>query len=276
MPDFYFQIKGFKSDAYGSLIWPPLESGRISAKNAKEARKLLSEEHGHTLPGRRPKDTEGATYPFIVTITEMTEDTPHLYSLFEVKTCRHDSCSTQFRVIDKYNDPNYLDKGGDFCSPRCRDLQRNSERGFNPQEIQATGTRTAVIYRIFNRTNGQCYIGKTSQVVTLRWYQHLFHPSDNRFHQALKSSQITDWDFSVIESIPLINCIYPKEDGAVWGSPHRKGEGAEDMWARLVAEREQYWISHYDSIQNGYNTVSALAEKNTKKITDELSDETGE
>ena len=77
-----------------------------------------------------------------------------------------------------------------------------------------------------------CYIGKTSQVFTLRWYQHFYQSGDCKFHAAIKNSNFTDWSFDVIEI----------------------ANSAEE-----VSIREQYWIDHYDSISNGYNSVSAYS-----------------
>jgi hypothetical protein len=261
MPEFYFQIKAFKPDVSGQILWPPIESGKISAKNAKDARNQLSEEHGSKLAGRRPKETDGATYPFFVTLTEMTEETPHLHDLFKLQTCLHETCDAQFRVIDKYNDHACSDKGKDFCSRSCRELHRNANRSLvSHNHIGGIGAKEAVIYRITHKQSGKCYIGKTAQIVTLRWYQHLYQPSDNKFHQALKSSNLVDWSFEVIEKIPFTNVVKQGDDSFL---AHDRLKDTERAWTRLVAEREQHWISHYDSISNGFNSVSAITDIDT-------------
>ena len=98
------------------------------------------------------------------------------------------------------------------------------------------GIEPPVIYRVFNRLTGMSYVGKTTQVFTLRWYQHFYHGGKCKFHDAIKASKKEDWDFSIIETV-----VTPKD---------------EDLDC-FVATREQFWIDEFDSIENGYNTVTA-------------------
>ena len=105
-----------------------------------------------------------------------------------------------------------------------------------------------MIYKITNKHNGLCYIGQTIRSFTLRWWEHIVRPSNCKFHSALKDSKISDWIFEVVEVIPSGN----KEK---------------------LDERESYWIRHYNSINNGFNTVKVgnYVPDNSQKLIEEVS-----
>ena len=103
-----------------------------------------------------------------------------------------------------------------------------------PNELNENGT--AVINKIKNINTGLVYIGKTTQAFTLRWYQHFYQKGDCKFHKAIKQSSLTDWQFSIIEIVKTPKGVSPID---------------------YVRERESYWISEYDSIESGYNSVVA-------------------
>lgn len=95
-----------------------------------------------------------------------------------------------------------------------------------------------VIYKITNKNNNKCYIGQTTQPFTLRWYQHMFQPSDTKFHKEIKgNSTINDWTFEIIEVLK-----FKREDSTA----ERK---------KQLNERENHWIKFCDSINNGYNSM---------------------
>ena len=104
------------------------------------------------------------------------------------------------------------------------------------RDRQITFSR-GVIYSILHVPSGMRYIGQTTIAFTLRWHQHLNAKSGNKFHSFLaKNNQIEDWQFSIVERVQL-----------------PEGESPRGY----LNQREQYWISHYDTIEKGLNTAVA-------------------
>ena len=85
------------------------------------------------------------------------------------------------------------------------------------------------IYRITNLVNGKIYIGQTVQSLEERFYKHCAKYSD-RLHFVM----------------PIKQAIFK------YGKENFKIELIEDCDIELLNEREQYWISYYDSYNNGY------------------------
>lgn len=228
---FFYQIKGRSDESpYSGWTWPPIFSGRVMAKNSKAARKIISDEHNHDFPMKlTDKNRDAALY--LLNIREIKSDDKRTIELFEPRSCKE--CGDTFRIIDKYNDGNTSSKDPDFCSESCKTTHRHRFAVF---DFRASSRNLeAFIYRIFNQKTGKSYIGKTKQAFTLRWYQHFYHGKGTPFHLAIQESALTDWLFSVVE------VVNPPKD-------------AEPM--DYISSREAYWINHFDSIENGYNTMS--------------------
>lgn len=229
---FLYQIKG-KNDA-GGWLWPPLWTDIIEASNKLEAKKVVEEIHGKVFPERVLR--KDRLNDFLMVLKEIKEDDFHTRSLMEVKLCKY--CGKQFKVIEKYCMGN--EGGGrDYCSSACAQYMKSEQLPpFAPGNNQP-----AVIYKITNKITGKHYIGKTNQVFTLRWYQHFFQPGNNKFHEAIKNSKLTDWTFEIIEvvDLPAIETI--------------------DNALEFVLKREMYWIGVYNSLNNGYNTTPSLVEE---------------
>lgn len=230
---FYYQIKGKDESGFmGNWSWPPVFSGMVEAENKKKAKLLIDDEYGRKFPLRvLKKDID--EHHYLLNIKEVNEGDERTIGLFELIEC--EQCNKKFRVIDKYNDFNENDKGRDFCSQSCKSRWYESNKTIKiPSNELSNGI--AFIYQIKNKITGMSYIGKTTQVFTLRWYQHFYQHGDCKFHKAIKESKFSDWTFSVIEIVQNI-------DGEVNGE--------------TVKRREGYWISEFDSINNGYNSVQA-------------------
>ena len=243
MPQYLYQIKGKGgdgSDSYSTWLFPPLWTDMIEAKDKKEAKLIVEEEYGRKFP-LRVLHEDLASNEFLLVIKEVKENDHHTRKLFEANTCKQ--CGAQFKQIEKYQLGN---KGGgfSFCSNECskkHDMD-NALPHFNAESYQYN-TRP-VIYKITNKDTGMCYIGKTCQVFTLRWYQHFFQASDTKFHRAIKESKPTDWVFEVVETV-----IIPDEIKF-------NSKEAND----LIFKREMLYINLNDSIKNGYNSVSSKNE----------------
>lgn len=228
--EFYFQLKA--QGEWGGWHFPPLYSDRVFAKNKKEAKKKVEEQFDRKLPLRviyEKREQE----PYLLRLTEIGESDLKIKSLFDINTC--EECSKEFRVIDNYNDPHEFYKGFDFCSNDCKLAYRSKNRAFVSNSCDPNSPHPTVIYKITNKESGMCYIGKTHQAFTLRWWQHFSSGDDNKFHKAIRDSKYTDWTFEIIEVIE--------------SAP----EGLNND--EYAFERESYWINEYDSINNGYNSL---------------------
>jgi len=203
----------------------------VQSEDKKGARALIDEEYGRKFPLRvLRKDMDSEHY--LLHIREVGEDDEKTLRLFEPIACKE--CETIFRIIDKYNDANKHNKGAEFCSSKCAKDYRERSSYRTPSELDGSGT--AVIYKIANVKTRMVYIGKTTQAFTLRWYQHFYQNGDCKFHEAIKNSELTDWEFCLLEVVKTPKNEHPSE---------------------FVKQREAFWIGEYDSIDNGYNSVAA-------------------
>jgi len=227
LTEFYYQIKGKAGVGNQSLscwTFPPIFSGKVSAKNKAEAKEMIEKEYHKKFPLRvLHKDIDNNE--FLLKIEDMT-DNDYLKSLFEKRECIE--CKTKFRRIDLYNNANVIYKGDKFCSDSCKQTYYERERAENFEQNQGFYDSIPVIYKITNKNNNKVYIGQTTQSFTLRWWQHIkWGVSDCKFHKAMRESKVTDWTFEVIEVV--------------------KDKSKLD-------ERESYYIKQFDSIKEGYNT----------------------
>lgn len=233
---YYYQIKGKTGDKDGWSNWtfPPIYSGRIKAENKIEAKKMIEQNYNKHFPLRvLNKDLD--SNEFLLKIEDMTNNN-YLIKLFEYNECKNEECKKKFRRIDLYNDTNVKTKGMDYCSDKCREIEREKYeieriKNFNNPEMDNPNGfyNIPVIYKITNKNNNMCYIGQTTQSFTLRWWQHIkWGESDCKFHKAIQKGKLTDWLFEIIEVVENRYCL---------------------------DERESYYIKQFDSINKGYNTV---------------------
>jgi len=227
--DYYYQIKGLLKD--GNWSWPPIASGQITAGSTKEARQILESEYGVKLPGAKGKsDTV-----LLCTLIDM-ENKPYLRQRFDVRICTQ--CGKEYTLNEKY----LLNAGGnrEHCSSDCSLDERNTKGVEVYVNSELNGIHEAVIYKITNKKTGLCYIGKTTQAFTLRWYQHFYQSCGTKFHSAIKEYGLDCWTFEVIEIV-----------------------GDRRTPVSIILERESFWIKHFNSINNGYNSVISKTEEIT-------------
>lgn len=226
---FYYQIKGKNPANYGvwGSVWsfPPLACGIVYARDRKHAKELIEDEYEHTFPTRvLSKDL--ASNEFLLHIQDAKE---HHFRLYEEKECRY--CGAKFRKIDLYNDSNSHTKGGSgYCSDECQKLALDAT---TTEYTLQYGTNRA-IYCITHKPTGKRYIGQTTQSFTLRWWQHIKAPADNKFHKFFKETDISEWTFEVLEMLTS---------------------------EQSLDEREQFYIDKFDSIKNGFNSRPQITQK---------------
>lgn len=240
MTSFFYQIKARLTEPEVGLYsgtsnweWPPIFCGKVEAENKKEAKKIIDDEYGRVFP-LRVLQTDLKQYPFLLNV-EKIKIGSRQEDLFKPQTCIH--CKSIFYVIDKYNDSRVYNKGFDYCSDKCKQDSDGIRESLRLQGLALSGNSEPVIYKITNKVTGKCYIGKTTQVFTLRWYQHFFQNGNCKFHEEIKKSKVSDWIFQVQEII-----VIP--------------EGVKDILEieKLIIERERHYILQFDSIENGYNS----------------------
>lgn len=92
------------------------------------------------------------------------------------------------------------------------------------------------IYKITNKINGKCYIGKTERTIEARWKEHVNNYTRSKeynkpLYAAMRKYGIENFVIEEIEKIEETNN------------------------SSFVNEREIYWIEYYQSFKNGYNAT---------------------
>ena len=86
---------------------------------------------------------------------------------------------------------------------------------------------TGIIYKITNKINNKIYIGLTTRTLETRWKEHLRHSS---------------------QKIDIAINEFGEENFII--------EQIEECSNEMLDEREQFWISYYNSFNGGYNLTS--------------------
>ncbi len=241
MKEFYFDIKSRIDAENGGWSWPPVWSGKIEAEDKKEARKLIEEEYQQKFTMRDGKNVKDVM--FLLSIKPMSD---YLAKRFHPISCP--ICATEFTANEVYilgmSDAR-------FCSINCKrenelSLQIDSSRDLYFADYQ----NPPVIYCIRNIKENKYYIGKSIRSFTLRWWEHiksakLRDKGLNKFHQVLRDTSIVDWEFKVIEVID----VYPDHITSYTDKE------------RYILSRETHWMTVYNSVELGYNSLESLKKK---------------
>jgi hypothetical protein len=224
MKDFYCIIQGQSENGYG---WERLIRDKVTAEDKAAARKQIESIHNKKIP-MRIKGVNVKPDSLLLSLYEIVPGTYKVVKeMFEIQTCSE--CGETFKPIDKYN-LNGFWGGADTCSDECRELQRRSNFKYEDFNVSIP-----VIYKIYNIKTKMYYIGQTQRSFTLRWWEHIKAADNNKFHKALKDTELTDWRFSVVEVVKDI---------------------------KELDSRELYWIKEFDSINSGYNTIKKKEQGN--------------
>jgi hypothetical protein len=241
MKEFYFDIKARENtegDSYSKWGWPPVWSGKVEAEDSKEARKKVEEEYNRKFIMKDGKNTQSEM--FLLSLKPMSDYLAKRFELVECCICGEAFTANEAYILGL--------RDARFCSLNCKaedDQNRELKRLDESFEI-GNLINPPVIYQIRNIKDNKVYIGKSIRSFTLRWWEHLkiakgYSNATNKFHAALQSSQLEDWEFKVIEVIR-----YPEE---------LKGRTELE---RYILQRETYWMNEKDSINNGYNSLESL------------------
>lgn len=92
------------------------------------------------------------------------------------------------------------------------------------------------IYKITNKINGKCYIGKTLNTIEQRWQEHIRESKQARslnrpLYKAINKYGIDNFSINIVEEIDNVLQID-------------------------INEREKYWIEYYQSFKSGYNATT--------------------
>lgn len=111
-----------------------------------------------------------------------------------------------------------------------------------------TGGYMNIVYRHINKTNGKIYVGQTSKTLNercgLEGYGYLYSngkTSNNKFANAIRKYGWENFDHEILKE--------------------NLNDDDADYW-------ENYYINEFDSIKNGYNSISGG--KKYKKFSDEV------
>jgi len=253
---FFYRLQVPSSmDELSYIHWDDFEIGYITANDKKEARALLEDDFNAKISMRATKLEDFGSeskYKYLVKIFPPDEHWDEYWG--GEKEC--EVCGTKFTIIDRNNKGEF--NGSDaYCCSECHsvgkyniNMLREEEKIYKTME-ENNGIHNPCIYKITNKNTQMVYIGQTTQYATFRWYQHFASPkSDSKFHSEICNSQITDWIFEVIE-------IFTNDD---------LKDIEYSQKNTFINQREQYWINHYNSIEDGYNSATADKEERDKHI----------
>lgn len=94
--------------------------------------------------------------------------------------------------------------------------------------------KSGEIYRIVNKKNDMCYIGKTNGTSSLRWKTHVYGYENSEIAKAIKEFGVSNFYFEVLEEVEI------------------SLDGIEDSKSAL-SKAERKWMHYFDSINKGYN-----------------------
>lgn len=241
---YFYRIKIPKLCKYGygkEWEYKPFDIGYIDANSKIEARKELEKEYDIDLKMRVLKENIGVKDIFLLQLYEPNDYYDKLWT--EERQCLNCDCTFTRLARDKANDFKYIKAV--YCSEYCELL--GEDKRLQVRIDESKGLHRAVIYKITNKINNKCYIGKTTQPFTLRWYQHFFQAGGTKFHEEIRVTKKEDWCFEIVETLNFTGKDINTFDTHGYG--------------KLLSKREQYYINKFNSISDGYNTATSNKEE---------------
>lgn len=242
MKNFFYQLKVLnKNEQFDP--WEVIHCDIEEAHSKKELIEKIKSELNSSKIKEKTKIENQADIDYKVFAIELTEHwEKHWLTLRECKVCKN-----QYTFLMAKQNKDYCNS--EVCSTTCLHLNRKEKNEDLDGYFLSYVNKDVkpCIYKITNKKTGKVYIGQTQRVFTLRWYEHFFNKAETKFHEAISNSKPEDWMFEVIEVLDL------KTSGLSYL------EIKKQMKFKLD-EKEMFWIKHYDSINNGYNSFK-LKEK---------------
>lgn len=226
MADFYIRIC---KKIYGEYNNPIIIDQFIlkNKENKKQTITYLLENYPEYFDKKVCQKTSKDEF-FYVNIYELDA----YWSNYWNKTIKCKNCGKERKLIEvlQYKS-NY-----DFCCNECKETWEK-EHGTDIFEITS---KYYYIYKITNKNNNKCYIGKSIRHPLWRWWEHLKSKSNDKFHDELKKTELEDWQFEVIKRFKK-----------------------ESMTHDELLEVETKYINQFNSINDGYNSmISKHGEEN--------------
>lgn len=139
--------------------------------------------------------------------------------------------------------------GNDLNNYSCYELWKKDKYKYEelPDDLNYVNENSVnYIYKCTEKSTNKCYIGKTKNAPFFRWWNHLTH-SISPFGVYLRTTNLSDWTFEVLEELP---CNIAEQE---------------------VFKIESKYITQYDSINNGYNSL--ISSKDVKSKIDDAQSE---
>jgi hypothetical protein len=242
LKQFYCIIKGrYKTEVvdtednneiiYEYGYWNQIVKDIIEAEDKESARKIVNKRYNNSevIP-MRYKESAIKNSSLLLSLYEIDDENSYFKKGFFDLGRECLICGKSYSVLDKYN---LFGSFGveEHCSPNCTKKEQDKLTS-NYEEFNYS---VPVVYKITQISTGRCYIGVTTRSFTLRWWEHIKRGNTEKFHSVLHSTNINDWTFQVVEELK-------KDDDRL--------------------ERETYWIQHFNSVEEGFNShVSKKEEK---------------
>ena len=231
MKQFFYRIRGYSKNTndavYYEWDWRILDLGILDAEDKKKCRLELENIYNKKFCMKSKSEDIGIKNHFLINIYELNDYWRKVW--LEKLSCA--VCGLQYTKIEQKQINIGLGYISDnCCTEKCHLKRKEDEYTEQSNEMQREAYERSdrgYIYKITNKITNMSYIGKTTQPLTLRWWQHINTNKTEKFGNALKEHKLTDWIF----------------------------EALEDVITERLDEREKYYMEQFDSIKKGYNTA---------------------
>ena len=207
---------------------------KIIAVDKKEAKNIVLELYPELFQENKiyERSTKDQAQFFFVTLQDHGEyiekqELERRWFCFECKRL-HEGITNE----DKPYKSKFLGEELYFCnSSICYDNFMKKKSNFSSEESCYIKEESFFyIYKITEKKTGKSYIGQTRNYPVWRWWNHLKH-STSPFGLYIQKTDIKDWTFEVLETLD------------------------HDTSVSKVLELETKYITEYDSINNGFNSM---------------------
>ena len=191
----------------------------IEAKNKDVAKEVILNNHKEMFPNGKAYQKRKKGEEVYVSIFELSGYWEKYWT--EKIECRN--CGLKFATNLEVKNMSPFENQY-YCSEHCKVESKKLML-----ENYESNPYNSYIYKITEKSTNKNYVGKTTKHFIWRWWEHIKATSGSKFHEFIKSSEVSNIAFEVLEVI--VN-------------------GTDEY----ISERETYWIFVTDSIEKGFNT----------------------